>query len=166
MHRHRLLAPFLCLLSLLAGCPADPGAGSPDAPSALDGGGSADAASALDAFAESDAPSEADAPLNADAPLTADAGEAPDAFREPACPEGLGAFCEDAPCPMGFECMVGRCAPQGRQLCGGFAGAMCTEPGFSACLFFSRADFGPCLTPEERRCICDDPSRAAGFACP
>jgi hypothetical protein len=94
-----------------------------------------------------------------------DAPAADDAWRD-TCPEGLGAFCEDAPCPSGFECMVGRCAPQARQICGGFAGARCTEPEFTQCIYFSSADFGPCLTPDERRCICDDPERAAGFDCP
>jgi hypothetical protein len=103
--------------------------------------------------------------VTSDSGATSDARATDDAWRD-TCPDGLGAFCEDAPCPAGYECMVGRCAPQARQICGGFAGARCTEPEFTQCIYFSSADFGPCLTPDERRCICDDPERAAGFACP
>jgi hypothetical protein len=83
------------------------------------------------------------------------------------CPAGLGFFCEGmGDCPSGYECNVGRCAPQGRPLCGGFAGAECTEPAFPSCLYFRSADFGPCLTAAEASCICGDPARAAGFVCP
>jgi hypothetical protein len=156
------LGTFLFALALV-GCGSDPAA--PDA-------AGRDTSIGEDAFvAALDAPSEADAPIGLDAPAATDSGSASDAassddaWRD-TCPEGLGAFCEDAPCPAGYECMVGRCAPQARQLCGGFAGARCTEPEFTQCIYFSSADFGPCLTPDERRCICDDPERAAGFACP
>jgi len=161
----------LVLLSLalgLAGCPSDPAMGgdagrdaasAADAFSAVDAPGELDAPGATDAFATTDVPASPDAHLDRDAP------EASDAWRE-SCPMGLGMFCEDGvACPTGYECMVGRCAPQGRMLCGGFAGAMCSDPGFRACIYFSSADFGPCLTVEERRCICEDPERAAGFDC-
>lgn len=155
---------LLALVLGLAGCPSDPATGTDagtDASSVV-----VDAASELDATSTADdAFSAGDAPSSPDAYADRDAPEAADAWRD-TCPMGLGLFCEDgATCPTGFECMVGRCAPQGRMLCGGFAGTMCSEPGFTACTYFSSADFGPCLTPEERRCICDDPERAAGFDC-
>ncbi len=151
-------------LVLVSGCPSDPGtgvdAGRDAAADPTDACPSAICAEVNDGFTPSDSPiAVPDAFVERDAPA------ADDAWRD-TCPMGLGMFCEDgATCPTGFECMVGRCAPQGRQLCGGFAGAMCTEPGFTACTYFSSADFGPCLTPEERRCICDDPERAEGFDC-
>jgi hypothetical protein len=166
MRRLRSTPVLLSMLALsvaCVGCGSDPAA--PDA-------AGRDTSIGEDAFvAAVDAPSEADAPIGLDAPAASDSGSvsdapaADDAWRD-TCPEGLGAFCEDAPCPSGFECMVGRCAPQARQICGGFAGARCTEPEFTQCIYFSSADFGPCLTPDERRCICDDPERAAGFDCP
>ncbi len=158
-----LVCTALTLCLGLAGCPSDPVPGTDagrDAASVADAASELDAPSSPDAFSASDAPSSPDAYADRDAP------EAADAWRD-TCPMGLGMFCEDgAVCPTGYECMVGRCAPQGRMLCGGFAGARCTDPGYSACTYFSSADFGPCLTPEERRCICDDPERAAGFDCP
>ena len=81
--------------------------------------------------------------------------------------DGLGYFCEGGvDCPSGYECNVGRCAPQGRDLCGGVAGARCTDPEFPSCLYFATADFGPCMTPEEVACICADPRRSPGFVCP
>lgn len=154
--------PVLVLTALaLAGCPSAPTLGGDagrDASSPID-------AHALDVLETNDVGMPPDSPSGPDVGTERDATMLPDAWRD-ACPEGLGAFCEDAPCPTGYECMVGRCAPQGRQLCGGFAGARCTEPDYTACTYFSSADFGPCLTPEEQRCICDDPARAAGFACP
>lgn len=161
--RHTSSLAFSLLLCLgLAGCPgptAGTDAGRDAAPDPIDACPSAICAENNDGFSPTDAPLVVpDAFTERDAPI------ADDAWRD-TCPMGLGAFCEDGECPTGFECMVGRCAPQGRMLCGGFAGAMCSEPGFTACTYFSSADFGPCLTPEERRCICDDPERAAGFDC-
>lgn len=100
-----------------------------------------------------------DAPILADAPI--------DAPSTTSCPDGLGYFCEGGvDCPSGYECNVGRCAPQGRDLCGGVAGARCTDPEFPSCLYFATADFGPCMTPEEVACICADPRRSPGFVCP
>ena len=142
MHRSHAV-PLLWLALGLVGCPSDPVEDSDagrDATIALDAAVEADAASAPDAFAA------ADAPLELDAPSETDAATPADAWRD-TCPMGLGIFCEDtAVCPSGYECMVGRCAPQGRMLCGGFGGAMCTEADFRVCMFFSSADFGPCLT--------------------
>ena len=169
MTRTHLFA-FASVLTLSA-CDATTPAPDAAAPATADASGLdavslEDVTASLDAGATSDVGALEDAPVATDdARASADAARPDDAWRD-LCPEGLGAVCDDTVvCSSGFECMVGRCAPQARQICGGFAGARCTEPGYTQCMFFSGADFGPCLTPEERRCICDDPGRAAGFDC-
>ena len=105
-----------------------------------------------------------------DAPPTVDTGVADagrDAPRSGSCPPGLGEFCEDdGMCPSPYECDIGRCRPQGRPLCGGFAGATCDEPPYTACLYNDMADFGSCLTPAEVACICADPELSADVVCP
>ncbi|MBX7196521.1 MAG: hypothetical protein K1X94_30995 [Sandaracinaceae bacterium] len=162
------VALTLASLLALAGCSSDPAPG--DAAADLRDAARADDAAGLDAAATTDAATTADAPATSDAPAASDdasrdAASSGDAWRD-LCPAGLGAVCDDtAVCPAGFECMVGRCAPQARQICGGFAGARCTDLAYPTCMYFSSADFGPCLTPDEQRCICADPERAAGFAC-
>lgn len=80
-----------------------------------------------------------------------DGGPAPDAPSM--CDPRLGAPCEET-CAAGFECMIGRCTPQGREICGGFAGAPCTEAAYPHCLYFSSADFGTCLDAAEVDCLC------------
>jgi hypothetical protein len=78
---------------------------------------------------------------------------------------GLGDACEDtaggAPCPTGFECDLGRCLPQGRETCGGFAGAPCHDPVRTECVYESgHGDVGTCFSPAEARCLCaTDPTR-------
>lgn len=68
---------------------------------------------------------------------------------------GIERTCDETDrCPAGFECQIGRCAPQGRPVCGGFAGATCPAPYVDPCLYYAGTDFGPCLTPEERACAC------------
>jgi hypothetical protein len=85
--------------------------------------------------------------------VTPDTGSSADVASS--CPTELGAPCSgSAECTAGLECHVGRCSPQGRQTCGGFAGARCTDPDYSECLYFSGADFGTCVRPSEARCLC------------
>jgi hypothetical protein len=82
------------------------------------------------------------------------------------CGEGLGAACSDvAPCGAAYECNLGRCMPQAREVCGGFAGAPCTMPPYTECLYFTSADFGTCLTPAEYACVCARPDADEHYAC-
>jgi hypothetical protein len=154
----RALLCLICLVApMTAGCsdegpgPLDSGGGSdaahPDASRPLDAAlpdgaaidGALTDASRGDATADG---ARSDAPSPIDAPSTS-------------CPPELGAACGDGmPCGSGLECMVGRCTPQERQICGGFAGAECTDPSFPYCLYFASADFGPCVTPSEAVCLC------------
>lgn len=103
-----------------------------------------------------------------DAGRLPDAGMRPDAGPPPLCDERFGAFCEDTgTCPAGFECDIGRCGPQARPECGGFAGWTCPRtPGspFTECLYYTGADFGVCVTPAERDCLCR--TAPENVACP
>jgi hypothetical protein len=142
-------------------------AGGDDAGSATDAGSMIDAGSTIDAGGDADGGAMADAGASPDASAPSDAGPRPDA-RPPTCSDDLGAFCDDTtPCATGFECQIGRCAPQDRDVCGGFAGWTCPRTAgspYTECLYYDSADFGPCFTPEERDCLCARPS--PGFACP
>ncbi|MDQ3037817.1 MAG: hypothetical protein M3Y87_35815, partial [Myxococcota bacterium] len=97
-----------------------------------------------------------------------DAGPPRDSGPPPTCSDDLGAPCGDGvDCAPGFECDIGRCAPQDRENCGGFAGWTCPRTPsspYTECLYYSGADFGPCLTPQERDCLCARSS--SGFSCP
>lgn len=152
-------------LTVLPACstPASPTDAGSDA-SVLD-------APVLDAPSTDDAGTDAPAlDAGTDAPVVADTGvpdAGTDAPRSSSCPPGLGEFCEDdGMCPSPYECDVGRCRPQGRPLCGGFAGATCDEPPYTACLYNEHADFGSCLTPAEVTCICADPELSRDVVCP
>ncbi len=143
------------VVGALVGCAAPPAATS-DGGRARDGGSGLDASRA-DAAALPDAGMSRDAGTSdasaSDAGRLADAG----AFDAPpsTCHPALGAPCDDrTPCDVGFECQVGRCGPQGRPLCGGFAGATCDTAPYPVCLYYTSADFGPCLTRAERDCLC------------
>ncbi len=81
------------------------------------------------------------------------------------CSSGLGAWCDLAACPSGYSCGVGRCAPQGRETCGGFVGAPCTDPTYTECVYFTGADYGTCLSRAELTCVCSDPRRSEGVSC-
>lgn len=130
--------------------------------SGTDAGGDIDAGEARDAGDSPDA-AVSDAGTDASMPPS-DAGPAPDAGPGE-CHERLGVPCStSADCGAGFECEIGRCRPQGRELCGGFAGAPCTMPPYTECLYYSSADFGPCFTPAERDCLCR--RFPSAFACP
>ena len=80
------------------------------------------------------------------------------------CPSDLGMAC-DAICPAGLQCSGGFCTPQGREQCGGFAGAPCTDATYSQCLYFAGADFGVCVSSSEEECLCMRAS-AAFSSCP
>jgi hypothetical protein len=89
-----------------------------------------------------------------------------DAATSGPCVEpGLGQSCGDtaggAACPTGFECDLGRCLPQDRATCGGFAGAPCTDPVRNECLYQTgHGDVGTCFSPSEVRCLCSvEPGR-------
>lgn len=179
MQERVLLLGVLLLSAIAAGCGDDDGdAGTDTGPRAdtgsIDLGSPTDTGPDTDAGGDAGASPEdmgtvADAAPDTDTGAERDAGPAVDAGGEDGGPpmcgsDGLGDFCEDAPCRSGFECMVGRCTPQARQLCGGFAGATCTDPLYPVCLYFSTADFGPCFTRDEAACICD--RARTSFACP
>ena len=154
---------FIAVLVLsVSGCP---GTSNP-ADGGTDGGGDRIDAPALDAGGTDSGTDAGGTDVGAtDAPGGSDGGgsDTPGSL----CPDGLGYFCESmGDCPSGYECNVGRCAPQGRPLCGGIAGAECMEPAFPSCLYFASADFGPCLTAAEAACICSDPRLAPWFVCP
>lgn len=92
----------------------------------------------------------------------------------PVCSNDYGKPCSSAgDCGTGFMCgMPGTrsiCVPTSGDGggCGGFAGAMCPAGAMrSRCLYYSSADFGPCVTPQELECICGTPDRRSAFACP
>jgi hypothetical protein len=116
----------------------------------------ADAEPARDAAPE-------DTGVPADTGVVADAGVAPDA-SVPSC----GALA--SPCSgsqecggQGLECVdpPGLCMPT-MPTCGGFVMAQC--PGLTpVCLYYRGADYGPCLTADQRLCICSDPVRRQYF---
>lgn len=154
-----------CALALVMGCGGGAGetdggldAGRADAGGEVDAGPEHDAGGAPDA-GETDAGGEPDggardAGSDASAP-DPDAGPPGDGGPPGSCHERLGAPCEESSeCGAGFECEIGRCRPQGRELCGGFAGAPCTIPPYLSCLYYESADFGPCFTSAERDCLC------------
>jgi hypothetical protein len=92
---------------------------------------------------------------SADVPSTPDSGGRVDAGS--VCPpNGTGEACSDTTmCPSGFTCDLGRCMPQGRQTCGGFAMARCTDAAYSECLYETgHGDVGTCFSPSERTCLC------------
>lgn len=165
---------FLGLVSLalaIGGCGDDDGV-------PQDAGGGADSAVATDSGIRVDAGGGSDAATGADSGAAADAGAGTDSGAATdagggaidagpvMCSSGLGASCEGSvACPSGFECNLGRCMPQSRQVCGGFAGAACTDAVYTQCLYFTSADFGTCLTPAERACLCALPDAAAHYVC-
>jgi hypothetical protein len=71
----------------------------------------------------------------------------------------LGQTCDESVvCPAGYSCDLGRCIPQGRETCGGFAGAECPATGHTVCLYReSGGDVGTCLSPSETACVCSLP---------
>src|SRR5262245_29903429 len=73
----------------------------------------------------------------------------------------LGMACT-ATCGAGFQCLQGACAPEGRPLCGGFAGAECPMT-FPSCLPCSGCDYGVCLIEAEHACICATSSGKTAF---
>jgi len=152
------------MLSLLAACggPAGPDAGFDGAGRFDAGGGPHDSGAGEDgSIPAGDAGQDGSIATDAgrDASMPDDAGQ-PDGGPPAACDPGLGEPCDDSdPCNPGFECQIGRCAPQGRPSCGGFAGASCPSPYVNPCFYFASADFGPCLKAEEQACAC----RASGW---
>lgn len=94
---------------------------------------------------------------------TPDASAAPDASA-PSC-GALASPCNDSrECGgQGLECVdpPGLCMPV-MPTCGGFVMAQC--PGLTpVCLYYRGADYGPCLTADQRLCICSDPVRRQYF---
>jgi hypothetical protein len=65
-------------------------------------------------------------------------------------------------CGAGFQCLQGACTPEGRALCGGFAGAECPAQ-FGVCLMCTGCDYGVCFTEMEKTCVCATPSGKAAF---
>lgn len=136
----------------------DAAAADADAPDAAP---PADAAAADAEPARDAAPEDTGVP--ADTGVVADAGVAPDASA-PSC----GALA--SPCSgsqecggQGLECVdpPGLCMPT-MPTCGGFVMAQC--PGLTpVCLYYRGADYGPCLTADQRLCICSDPARRQYF---
>jgi hypothetical protein len=123
-----------------------------------DSGGSIDANA--DAGDDADADSMVDSGSTADAADTADSGtgdSGPGDTGSICPPMGTGASCDDTRhCTSGFMCDLGRCVPQGRATCGGFAMTTCHEAPYTVCLFESgHGDVGTCFSPEERDCLCD-----------
>jgi hypothetical protein len=144
-------------LLLLVGC-----SDREDPPPASDSGVSADlgsdAGDDADSGAEIDAAADLDlGAMMSDGAVESDSGA--DSGR-PACViPGLGDACGDtaggAPCPTGFDCDLGRCLPQDRETCGGFAGARCTDGDRTECVYeHGHGDVGTCFTPTEVGCIC------------
>jgi hypothetical protein len=110
---------------------------------AIDGAGSPDSAAVVDATP----------PAVDSAPGTVDA--APPIDADTAC-GAVGTTCSTS-CPEGLYCYLsgagGVCAPM-RDGCGGFAGAMCMDPSAPICMYLTGADYGLCVSPAERDCIC------------
>jgi hypothetical protein len=90
------------------------------------------------------------APMSIDTGTTADTGDS--------CPpHGTGRTCTDTTeCDSGLTCDLGRCIPQGRATCGGFAGRACDATSmYTDCVYRpTGGDVGTCLSPEEHRCVC------------
>lgn len=131
--------------------PVDSGAGQPDA-------------DPLDAQPLPDADPPADS-----GEVIADAGEPPPdgGTSNPSC--GLiGRVCSGGnECGggggSGLDCVdpPGLCMPI-MPTCGGFVMAQC--PGLTpVCLYYRGADYGPCLTVDQRNCICNDPNARQYF---
>lgn len=128
----------------------------------------ADAAPPADAAAADAEPARDAAPE--DTGVVADSGETtPDASAAPdASAPSCGALA--SPCSgsqecggQGLECIdpPGLCMPV-MPTCGGFVMAQC--PGLTpVCLYYRGADYGPCLTADQRLCICSDPVRRQYF---
>lgn len=127
------------------------------APPDLDGGGGGDAGARdggpIDASGEGDG---GDRDASARDASVRDASDRDASARDAAptaCDPQLGAPCEDS-CSAGFTCTIGRCTPQGREVCGGVVGAPCADRGHPHCLYFASADFGVCLDDAEVDCLC------------
>lgn len=179
---HRFIATFAVALVLsIFGCGGSGDGDGVDAGGGADSGGGdrdaaspgEDAATSRDAALPHDAavPVDAAVPEDSAAPTDAtstDAGTRADAAMPPTCSDDLGAPCETTDeCASGLECQIGRCAPQDRDVCGGFAGWTCPRTAgspYTECLYYDGADFGPCFTPAEAACLCARPD--PGFACP
>jgi len=157
------------------GAPVD--AGPRDAGAAVDSGAAAVDAGSEDAGSQDAGSQDAgtiDAGSTSTDAGTTDARSNDDAGGGDAGPLGecgtLGRSCADGrSCTAPYVCDESRrvCVPEGRTLCGGFAGATCTDSRtFTECLFYTGADFGPCLTFAEAACVCADATRRGTFQCP
>jgi len=126
--------------------PADGGSDGEDAGMDPDGGPT-DAGVAVDAFTPADSGADDDMGIDV-------------------C-EGVivGTPCRSG-CSRGFQCVDGICLPSAaRETCGGVAGARCTDTRtFTNCVFLAGADFGPCLSNQERDCVCGS-DRSSRFQC-
>ncbi len=164
--RASLLVLASVLLSLVVGCSTDgpdPSCGAglacEDAATVADAGTTADTGTPTVDSGTTDVDSATttdSATTDVDSATMADSG-AIDVDSGAACVEpGLGDTCNDTtPCPTGFDCDLGRCVPQGRGTCGGFAGAPCTDPIRSECVYETgHGDVGTCFSPAEVRCLC------------
>jgi hypothetical protein len=153
--------------STLADAALDAAAPRPDAAPVPDAA-APDAAPPADAAAADAEPARDAAPE--DTGVVADSGEStPDASAAPdASAPSCGALA--SPCTgsqecggQGLECIdpPGLCMPV-MPTCGGFVMAQC--PGLTpVCLYYRGADYGPCLTADQRLCICSDPVRRQYF---
>lgn len=151
MHTSISLGSFglgLALTLSLAGCGGAGTTGSDSGTAAADTGSGAEDTGSPGVDAGNDASATADAGSDA-ASSTTDAGST--------CPPpGTGTTCTDtASCGAGLECSLGRCIPQGRETCGGFAAHPCTMPPYTQCTYQpGHGDVGTCLTPDELTCVC------------
>jgi hypothetical protein len=179
--RTSLLVLFAVCLAFVSACnggtsstadsggTADTGGG--DSGSTVDSGSSVDSGSRVDSGSGTDSGATADAASEVDGGAT-DAGSATDSGRVDVdaaaiCPPmGTGASCAGpTDCPGGFVCDLGRCIPQGRPTCGGFAGAACRDPLYTQCLYETgHGDVGTCFTTGEVACLCS--VAAAQWSCP
>ncbi len=132
--------------------PADSGVTAPDAEPADSGAEPADtgvAAPDAEPADSGDAPADAGGGPNPSCGLI---GRACNAGNECGGGGGSGLDCVDPP---------GLCMPT-MPTCGGFVQARC--PGLTpVCMFYRGADYGPCLTVDQRNCICNDPNARQFF---
>lgn len=152
------------LLGAACGDDAAPSAAA-DAGLVMDaGGGAMDTGTPPDARTATDTGTVPDTGTAPDAGTATDTGTAPDtgaAIDSGPPPDAgnlcgfLGAYCADTEgCgDSGYECTLGDfCAPA-RTLCGGFAGAECTDPE-TDCYYVTGSSAGVCLKEDELACAC------------
>jgi len=132
--------------------PGDAATG-PDATAAIDAT-AADASTADAALIDATA---ADAALFDAALADAALMDAPEADAGDGC-NGIGKACagpgDCGPDQICAATVAGSLCVPARPDCGGFAGAMCEDPEAPICVYYTSADFGPCLKAGELACIC------------